>query len=224
MKTVEIFHYESIHKFYLSSEVLEDQRPSIGLPANSTDLSPTFEKVPIGFIPVFDGEEWNIMPDTFWRPKYIEINYDAGRNAETYVPLHLSLYSQFSICYPTMGMLCNIEKIIIGDGVDYQKDSAKFLKIFNDLFHSFKHSLIHDESYQLMCPDTPAITSYQAKNNNHNNEIIYHNHNHNHNLYHIMMGFQDNVLRIPKIKKFTIQKTINSNDGAGTEKCRQFQN
>jgi len=303
MKTVEIFNYESMQKFYLSSEVIEDQRPHIGLPGSSTDLRPPFEKITPGFIPVFNGEDWNIVPDTFWRPNQVEVNYDAGRKQESYSPLSLSLCSHHFIGYPTMQMLCNpflvtqaidqrvlvinkklnlilelhkaafsaehnrtspdllsvaspnttpskiyeyklesesmiylmrrildslvqltflltnhakfeetkiithgeigrfvdielatsdMERIIIGDDADYQKDPTNFLRIFNDLFNSFKHSLMHDESYLLMCPDIPSITSYQAKRNNHNNEIIYHNHN----LYHLMMGFEDNVLRI----------------------------
>lgn len=302
---VNVFHYEPTKKFYLGSEIMEDQRPEIGLPAHSTDVQPPFDKLKDGMIPVFNGINWEIVPDTFWRPKSKELNYYAGREANSYQPLSLSMYSKKFPNYPSMPMLCNtslvtqaicqrtrlihekfnlivdlhkqlnsqklddtpldspnhealaasptllykykleieaivylmrrvldnlvqlsylltnyaefeatksiayneigrfadketastdLEKIIIGDEYCYSKDSTRFLRIINDLFNSFKHCLIHDESYLLMCPDTPSVTSYQAKNNNHNNEIIYHNHN----AYHLIMGFQDTVLRILK--------------------------
>lgn len=91
----------------------------------------------------------------------------------------------------------NIERIIIGDGVDYLMDKTNFLSVINDLFNSFKHCLMHDESYMIYSKDAPTIVSYQAKKNNHNNEIIFHNHH----AFHIMMGFQDNVLRILQNQK-----------------------
>lgn len=310
-----IFHYEPSNKFYLGSEAVEDRRPDVGLPAHSTDVPPPLDTLLEGMIPIFNGVGWDVVPDTFWRPKTRELNYDAGRKANSYKPISLSIYSRSFPNYPSMPMLCNtslvtqsicqririihekftlivdlhkqaisidlggvpldspnhealtsspcllyrykleieamvyimrrvldslvqlsylltnypdfdktktighneigrfvdkeiaitdLEKVIIGDGASYQKDETGFLSVINDLFNSFKHCLMHDESYSLMCPDVPTIVSYQAKRNNHNNEIIFHNHN----AYHIMMGFQDNVLRILKN-----QKTYQSTDG-----------
>ncbi len=63
---------------------------------------------------------------------------------------------------------------------------------------------MHDESYPLISREIPTITSYQAKKNGHNNEIIYHNHK----SYHLMMGFQDTVIRI--LKNQNIYKIKNS--------------
>jgi hypothetical protein len=297
---VRIFHYEPTFKFFLVDEVIQDQRPDIGLPAHSTDIAPPFESFKEGWVAVFDGGSWEMVVDTFWRPRKREENYDAGRLSSTYKPLEIARH-QFPR-YPSMPMLCNTElvvsaicqrifliekkfsnllllhkkinafheacnlgvpdisqleenqirwyeyklgieetiylmrrvldslvqltflltsypdfletkkidvneigkvfdtnlaktnlgKIILGDVECYQKDETNFLRVINDLFNSFKHSLMHDESYLLFCSDLPSVTSYQAKHNDHRNEIVFHNHN----FFHLMMGFQDSVVRI----------------------------
>lgn len=87
-----------------------------------------------------------------------------------------------------------IQKIIVGNNCYYDSDPTNFLCVINDLFNSYKHSLMHDESYTILGQDIPTLVSYQAKRNNHSKEIIYHNHN----SYHIMMGYQDTVNRILK--------------------------
>ncbi len=86
----------------------------------------------------------------------------------------------------------DIEKIIVGNNSDYHSDPTRFLCVINDLFNSYKHSLIHDESYTMISRDVPTLVSYQAKRNDHRNEIIYHNHN----ACHIIMGYQDTIERI----------------------------
>lgn len=91
----------------------------------------------------------------------------------------------------------DFEAVLIGNGNEYTGDSTGFLATINSLFNGFKHCLMHEESCILMGVDTPTIVSYHAKNNNHNNEIVYHNHN----AFHIMMGFQDNVIRIIENQK-----------------------
>lgn len=300
---IDIYHYEKTYKFLLGKEIVEDERPSIGLPAFSTDIRPPLESCPSGHIPVFNGMGWDIVEDTFWRPQVIERNYDAGRLMSSYAPLALSIYCQLFPHYPSMPMLCNtnqvvfaicqktrmvhrkfddivglhkeifsdksrpipldgpdylaqssapsplyqykleaeamvflmrrvldclvqlsylltnyhdfertksiavneigkffqvedpetdLQRIILGDGEKYRKDPTGFLVVINDLFNSFKHCLMHDESYVLMSEELPTIVSYQAKNNDHKNSIIYHNYN----AFHLMMGFQDTVARI----------------------------
>lgn len=302
MKVV-IYHYEHTYKFYRGHEIVEDRRPSVGLPAHSTDIKPPLDSCPDGHIPIFNGSGWDIVLDQFWRPKVIEINYDAGRLMSSYAPMSLSMYSKSFPQYPSMPMLCNsslvvqaicqktrmihakftsilsyhqellseninkipldspkyselvsspaliykykleaesivflirrvldslvqltylltnyedfevtnvieynsigqflnitnpskdIEKIIIGDEKTYKSDFTNFFSVINDLFNSFKHCLMHDESYTLICPELPTITSYQANRNKHAKKIIYHNHN----AYHLIMGFQDNVARV----------------------------
>lgn len=304
---IQIFHYEPAYKFYIGTEVIRDDRPNIGFPAHSTDIKPPLDNIGEGEIPVFNGSGWDIVIDTFWRPKVRELNYDAGRKSDTYKPLSLSMYGHQFPMYPSMPMLCNtslviqaicqrtrlvhakfemalqlhkqvvsnnlsvvpldspdyqslamcptilytykleieaivylmrrildslvqlsylltnfedfestktiayneigrfldrksaltdLDKIIIG-GEGYATDTTDFLRVINDLFNSFKHCLMHDESYNLVCFEIPTVTSYQAKNNNHKNEVIYHNHN----LFHIMMGFQDSMVRILKNQK-----------------------
>jgi hypothetical protein len=309
---IKIFHYEPTYHFYLRTEVIEDRRPDIGLPAHSTHITPPLDKVRDGEIPIFDGNSWKIVADTFWKPRIRELNYDAKRNSTTYEPLALSMYGNQFSNYPSMPMLCNtalvvqaicqrtrlihekfeyilrlhkqvindtigiplespeykslaahptilykyklevesivylmrrvldslvqlsylltnytdfeqtrtiahnkigefldkqqpttdLERIITGDGINYERDKTGFLRIINDLFNSFKHCLMHDESYQLVCINTPSVTSYQAKYNKHSNEIIYHNHN----AYNIMMGFQDSVIRILNNQKTYVSR------------------
>lgn len=300
---ITIYHYEPTYKFYLGCEVVEDRRPSVGLPAFSTGIRPPLESCPDRHVPIFNGAGWDIIQDNFWRPKSVEQNYDAGRPMSSYHPLALSIYCKLFPAYPSMPMLCNsslvvtaicqkirmihskfetilnyhelllsqntdqvpidspnydelasapslhymykleaesmvflmrrvldslvqltylltnykdfertkvikynaigqfikvtdptkdIEKIIIGDERDYKSDHTGFFSVINDLFNSFKHCLMHDESNLLIGTELPTITSFQAKYNNHN-EIIIH---HNYNAYHLMMGFQDNVERI----------------------------
>ncbi|MBN2642544.1 MAG: hypothetical protein JXR78_12890 [Victivallales bacterium] len=295
---IEIYHYESSEKFYLRKEIIGDTKSYVGLPANSTDIKPP--EYLEGHIPVFNGENWDIVEDIFWRPKVIELNYNAGRLRSTYKPISFSLFKHFP-SYPSMPKLCNslqvvmaisqkikiihqlfenlcnnhsaclkpeniiidgsnndnfccspsliykyrfeiesmvyamkrvidslaqltylltnyddfdknrripfdgigkifaedtpyaeVRMILIGDDENFKTDSTGFLKIINDLFNSFKHSLMHDETYSLFCKEVPSIVSYQVKYNNHNKTIYYHNHN----AYHIIMGFQDTIQRI----------------------------
>ncbi len=98
----------------------------------------------------------------------------------------------------------DFEAVLIGNGNEYAGDPTGFLATINSLFNSFKHCLMHEESCILMGEDAPTIVSYHAKNNNHNNEIVHHNHN----AFHIMMGFQDNVMRIINNQK--IHQQINA--------------
>jgi hypothetical protein len=95
----------------------------------------------------------------------------------------------------------DFEAALIDNDKEYAGDPAGFLATINSLFNSFKHCLMHEESCMLMGIDVPTIVSYHAKNNNHNNEIVHHNHN----AFHIMMGFQDNVMRIIRNQKLRQQ-------------------
>ncbi len=109
------------------------------------------------------------------------------------------------IAHSEIGRVANLksansdfEKILIGDGIEYEADVTGFLDTVNSLFNSFKHCLVHEENCLIMGVDAPTIVSYAAKHNKYNNEIVYHNHN----AFHIMMGFQDSVLRIMKNQKY----------------------
>lgn len=86
----------------------------------------------------------------------------------------------------------DFEKVIVGDGIDFRRDETGFLRCINDLSNSFKHSVMHAEVYNLYGESTATVVSYQAKQNNHKKEITYHNHN----ACHLVMGFQDTVIRI----------------------------
>lgn len=305
LKKVQIYHYEPHNKFFIGTQEIDDRRPNISLPAFSTDIKPSLELLVEGQIPIFNGSSWDLVEDVFWRPKWIECNYDAGRKTDTYTPLHLSMYSKHFASYPSIPMLCNtflvtqaicqrvrlvhdkfnsllilhksiisgalpqvpvespkfeefysspselyrykldseamvylmrrvldslvqltylltnyedfertksmpiselgkviketppvtnLEKIIIGDGIEYERDETGFLAIINSVFNSFKHCFIHDETYHIIGATIPTIVSYQAKHNKYDGDIIFHNHN----AIHIMMGFQDTLIRILK--------------------------
>ena len=105
--------------------------------------------------------------------------------------------------------LKQLSSIICGDGISYKVDGLgklhqtkkqitctvtedAFLIVINELFNSFKHSLMHDESLSPQLTSHPTARSYQAEHNNHRSTIIVHNHN----VFHLVMGFQDAVLRI----------------------------
>lgn len=99
--------------------------------------------------------------------------------------------SKKSIKYP----LC--KQIIIGDGVNYEKDEDQFLETINTLFNSIKHSFIHYEAYSYF-PDIPNVLSfYKERNNFSSNEVMCLNHS----LSDIMLGFQSNFKRIIENQK-----------------------
>ena len=95
-----------------------------------------------------------------------------------------------------------VAKIICG-GDGYEADTSQFLTISNDLFNGYKHSLMNDESFNLIGSDYLTIVGYSVKYSDHNN-IIQH---HNHYAHQIMMGFQDCVARILNNQKLYIQPT-----------------
>lgn len=84
-----------------------------------------------------------------------------------------------------------VKGIIIGDET-FEKDTTKFLEISNNLFNGFKHSLMHDESFNQIGAEYPTFVGFLVKYANHKKTIQYHNHN----AYHLMMGFQDCIARI----------------------------
>lgn len=84
-----------------------------------------------------------------------------------------------------------VKGIIVGDDV-FEKDTTKFLEISNNLFNGFKHSLMHDESFNEIGAEYPTFVGFFVKYANHTRTIQYHNHN----AYHLMMGFQDCIARI----------------------------
>lgn len=310
-----IYHYEPTHKFYLGMELIDDKRPSQGLPAFSTDTPPPFTLCPEGHIPIFHESEWKIVLDNFWRPTIVEKNYDAGRSMTTLAPMVLSPFAGEFPAYPSMPMLCNtalvviaicqktrmihkkfelltaihgamlggvapvipidvpdreryatvptaqfeykleaesmvflmrrvldsmvqlsylltnysdfwaskeisvneigkfiqvaapttdLERIIVGDGITYQSDNTGFLETINDLFNSFKHCLMHDESYNIFGETTPTLITYQAKQNRHRQSITFHNHN----AHHLLMGYQDTVRRILRNQHTYLEQQI----------------
>jgi hypothetical protein len=94
-----------------------------------------------------------------------------------------------------------VSKIICGRD-EYLSDTTGFLIISNDLFNGFKHTLMNDESFNLIGETCPTIVGYSVKYSNHKEHIQYHNHN----AYHIMMGFQDCITRIIENQKIFLTK------------------
>ncbi|WP_294967080.1 hypothetical protein [Sulfurimonas sp.] len=131
--------------------------------------------------------------DSLVQLSYVVTNYNDIQESR------IIAYNEIGRFSDLMNVKIEIDKIIIGNDI-YKSDETKFLKTINHLFNSFKHSLIHDESYNQVCNETPSVVSYQAKQNNHNKTIIIHNHN----IHHLVMGFQDTVLRIIDNQKLYI--------------------
>lgn len=298
---LKVFHFDRTHGFLTSAEMIDDQRPDIGLPAFCTDIPPDFEVLGDGEIPVFDGTCWRAAPDTFYHPIFKETSYNSGRSSECYRPLALSMYSKHFPSYPAIPSISNpflitqaiiqrvrllqskyenairlyarcmsdegiavdsprferlaarpsllhefkfelesmvylmrrvldslvqlgylqtnwgdfesslciecselgdllrdgskfsqLKKVVLGDGEEYKADDTGFLTTINNLFNSFKHSLMHEESHSMIGVDFPTVVSYQAKNNKFRNEIVVHNHD----LTQLMIGFQNSIERI----------------------------
>lgn len=307
-----VYHYESEAKFFLGTsraDLCKIARTPL-VPAFATLIAPPSFETDGESIAQFDdlSNQWNMVPNTFWKPRFSEINYDAGRSLSTYTPIILSIFGNCFPAYPSIPSICNsnlvvtalcqriraihgkfnlicslhqeiitgnasliaidspeyssyssaptciyryklevesmvylmrrvldclaqltylitdseefaetkriahneigraldenrketdFSKVILGDGVVYEKDKTGFLKVINELFNSFKHCMMHEESNLLIGAELPTIVSYHAKHNDHRTEILYHNHS----AHHIIMGFQDNVLRIIRNQK-----------------------
>src|SRR5690606_2450724 len=84
-----------------------------------------------------------------------------------------------------------VKGIIIGDET-FEKDTTKFLEISNNLFNGFKHSLMHDESFNQIGAEYPTFAGFLVKYANHNIATQYHNPN----ACQRMMGYQDWIARI----------------------------
>lgn len=104
-----LYHYEGFYKFYLSSEEVnvdeEDAKKGIGIPANSTIITPPLEKCNEGEIPVFKNNSWEIVNNYFWRPKVKEFNYDAGRKMNTFQFIEYNMHDFMN--FPSIPQLFN---------------------------------------------------------------------------------------------------------------------
>lgn len=98
----------------------------------------------------------------------------------------------------------DLELVIIGDNLCYEKDPSKisFLKVINQLSNSIKHSMMHAEAYNQLGESRPTIVSFYADYNNHKKVIMYHQHY----LEDMMIGFQCTVLRILRNQKKHIER------------------
>lgn len=89
-----------------------------------------------------------------------------------------------------------VKDIIIG-GNGFAEDKTEFLDTLNDLSNAYKHTLINDETFNLIGVEVPTIVGLSVRYSDHNKPIYYHNHN----SFHIVMGFQDCVIRIIENQK-----------------------
>ncbi|EPJ7184066.1 hypothetical protein N1Z88_000753 [Citrobacter amalonaticus] len=95
----------------------------------------------------------------------------------------------------------DFERILLGDGIDYESDNTNFLSCINSIFNSFKHGFYNEQTYMLFSHDAPTTQTFYIKKDL-NKQVIFHNHN----THHIMMGFQDNFCRIIKNQKTYLGK------------------
>lgn len=95
--------------------------------------------------------------------------------------------------------MTDLESIIIGDELNYEKDQIpnSFLKIINELSNSMKHSMMHAEAYNQAGVNRPKIISFYAKNNNYEKVIIYQQHHSEQ----MMIVFQHTACRILRNQK-----------------------
>ncbi|MDH0094920.1 hypothetical protein N7373_26015 [Achromobacter mucicolens] len=84
-----------------------------------------------------------------------------------------------------------VKGIIVGNEI-FEKDTTNFLEVSNNLFNGFKHTLMHDESFNSIGVKCPTFVGFLVKYADYKKTIQYHNHN----AYHLMMGFQDCIARI----------------------------
>jgi hypothetical protein len=99
------YQYEAYYKFYTGQ--LEKADDS-GIPANATTRRPPLERCDSGQIPVFRDGDWVIVEDHFWRPTFVEINYDAGRPLSSYETVDIGLLRRDRFPqYPVLPMICN---------------------------------------------------------------------------------------------------------------------
>lgn len=145
MREVVIYHYESLGKFYLSSENYQ-QPDGTGLPADSTDVVPP--DYVEGFIPVFTDEGWVVVKDDFWRPVYKEINYDSGHKRAEYTPLILSAFNDDFPAYPRLPQVCNtlLVSVLISQSIRDIQGKYKDLLAFHDAIFAYNlHNNIPDD-------------------------------------------------------------------------------
>lgn len=107
---MQVHHFDSYYKFYLSSEERNDideenAKKGYGIPADSTVKKPPLEQCKDDEIPVFENQEWRIVKNDFWRPSVEEVNYDAGRKMATFQFVEPNMYDFMS--FPRMPQLCN---------------------------------------------------------------------------------------------------------------------
>ncbi|WP_460275502.1 hypothetical protein [Celeribacter sp. ULVN23_4] len=110
--TIWLYHFDRTEKFYLGKSKANIDPRSGGpiIPGASTLVAPP-PQWSEGYIPVFNGSAWEIHKDEFWRPREEEVNYDAGRKAETYRPKMIGLRDFPS--YPDLERLANSGLVVL---------------------------------------------------------------------------------------------------------------
>ena len=76
-----IYNYDPEDKFFLNEREadIDPITKTFMLPAYATFVAPP-TNWPKGTIPVFNGTNWDIVEDKFWRPEYEEVNYYSGKD------------------------------------------------------------------------------------------------------------------------------------------------
>lgn len=153
-----VYHFDKTEMFLLGKDKarLDPKTQCPLVPANATLVPPPNEWHD-DCIPVFNGKSWTIEKDIFWRPRSIEINYDAGRPSTTWAPKVISL-AQFHT-YPNLERLTNSNHVVLRiiDSIRYI--DKKFLDIIQ-IFKSLKVqdlSIIDDVKWDVNLRAKPTI-------------------------------------------------------------------
>ncbi|HHE0526545.1 TPA: hypothetical protein ACN360_002317 [Vibrio parahaemolyticus] len=105
-----IYHYDRYYKFYLYFEDRDDvdddnAKHGYGIPASSTIKEPPLEKCSSDEVAIFENEEWKIVKNNFFKPKFKEYNYDSGRGLDTFQYINPDFFDFMK--YPSMPQFCN---------------------------------------------------------------------------------------------------------------------
>lgn len=111
-----LHHFDRFQKFYLYSEekfnlIEKNAEKGIGIPAFSTTVEPPLKLCSDDEIPIFKGSTWQVVKNDYWRPKCIEVNYDAGRSMDTFQYMKVSIEDFTN--FPFMPQLCNTHLVVI---------------------------------------------------------------------------------------------------------------
>ncbi|TNE65327.1 MAG: hypothetical protein EP336_12955 [Rhodobacteraceae bacterium] len=155
-----LYHFDRTENFYLGKTKAEiDPRSGTPMmPQASTLVAPPSEWSK-GCIPVFNGSAWEIHKDEFWRPREKEVNYDAGRKAETYKPKVIAL-NDFPD-YPSLHHLANSCLVVMRLVDNVRFVDAKFQQLLRMDFSPVENIIDDAAGGVTLCAKPTSFGTYK---------------------------------------------------------------